>query len=398
MFLVRYSLLLSLCLVQINLSAQWKKIYTPYTNDLFDVCQVPGKVYAAGQGSTVLQSSDSGKSWQKLSLTIPSNLRTVYFFDSLTGLVSGENARIQKTYNGGKTWTQKYVRTAAFAYDIDFSGNKGIAVGKDLLAISSADGGETWTVDTTPQVRKQLNSVSISPSGNCWTVGDSGFIFRKHLSEKKWTPVPSGTIINLTNVSTIGDSFIIITGGMPDTALVGKHLNILLFSFDNGQTWLSTTLKELKTIYSAYFFNEDTGFICGTNGIISKSYQIFNQRSQQLSGTASALNKVHFFNNNGLIVGDGGTILRSTNRGGQGLHLVSASRSPLQIFPNPSAGSFTIQNINETIVSVKAFDSHGREITISKNTENYSLPHAGIYTIQILLNNGEHWHSTIRIH
>ncbi len=381
-----------------NLSAQWKKIYTSYTNDLFDVCQVPGKVYAVGQGSTVLQSSDSGKSWQKLNLSIPSNLRTVYFFDSLTGLVSGENARIQKTYNGGKTWTQKYVRTAAFAYDIDFSGNKGIAVGKDLLAISSVDAGETWTVDTTPQVRKQLNSVSISPSGNCWAVGDSGFIFRKHLSEKKWIPVTSGTIINLTNVSTIGDSFIIITGGMPDTAQVGKHLNVLLFSFDNGQTWLSTPLKELKTIYSAYFFNEDTGFICGTNGIISKSYQIFNQRSQQLSGTASALNKVDFLNNNGLIVGDGGTILRSTNRGGPGLKIASTPRSSIKIYPNPSSGNFTIQSNGETIDSIKAFDCNGRETTLNKNMENYTLQHAGIYTIQVLLNNGQLWHSTIQIH
>lgn len=381
-----------------NLSAQWKKIYTSYTNDLFDVCQVPGKVYAVGQGSTVLQSSDSGKSWQKLNLSIPSNLRTVYFFDSLTGLVSGENARIQKTYNGGKTWTQKYVRTAAFAYDIDFSGNKGIAVGKDLLAISSVDAGETWTVDTTPQVRKQLNSVSISPSGNCWAVGDSGFIFRKHLSEKKWIPVTSGSIINLTNVSTIGDSFIIITGGMPDTAQVGKHLNVLLFSFDNGQTWLSAPLNELKTIYSAYFFNEDTGFICGTNGIISKSYQIFNQRSQQLSGTASALNKVDFLNNNGLIVGDGGTILRSTNRGGPGLKIASISNSPIQIYPNPSSGNFSIKNTAETIVSIKAFDCNGRETTLNKNMENYTLQHAGIYTIQVLLNNGQLWHSTIQIH
>lgn len=391
-------MLLSLCFTQLSLSAQWKKIYTNYSNDLFDLHQVPGKVYAAGQGSTVIQSSDSGKSWKKLSLSIPSNLRTVYFFDSLTGMVSGENARIQKTYNGGKTWTQKYVRTAAYTYDMTFNGNAGIAVGKDLLAISSVDAGETWTVDTTPLVRKQLNSVSISPSGNCWTVGDSGFIFRKQLSEKKWIPVNSGTIINLTNVSTIGDSVIIITGGMPDTAQVGKHLNILLLSNDNGASWLSTTLPELKTIYSAYFFDADTGFICGTNGIISKSYQIFNYRSQQLSGTATALNKIEFYNNNGLIVGDGGTILRSTNRGGRGLNTSLLSVSPIRLYPNPNNGNFTISHSESSILSVKAFDGTGKEVIVNNHKDIYSIPASGTYTLQIQLENGQMWHSTIVIH
>lgn len=398
MFLVRNLLLVALCLTQISLSAQWKKIYTTFSNDLFDLHQVPGKVYAAGQGSTVIQSSDSGKSWKKLSLTIPSNLRTVYFFDSLTGMVSGENARIQKTYNGGLTWTQKYVRTAAYTFDMSFNGNSGIAVGKDLLAISSSDAGETWTVDTTPLVRKQLNSVSISPSGNCWTVGDSGFIFRKHLSEKKWTYVNSGTIINLTNVSTIGDSVIIITGGMQDTAQVGKHFNILLFSNDNGASWLSTTLAELKTIYSAYFFDADTGFICGTNGIISKSYQIFNQRSQQLSGTATALNKIDFYNNNGLIVGDGGTILRSTNRGGRGLTTSYLSVSPIRLFPNPSKGNFTITHPETGIISVKAFDCTGKEVSVNFSNDIYTIKQSGTFTLQVLLENRQMWHTTIVIH
>jgi hypothetical protein len=281
---------------------------------------------------------------------------------------------------------------------MSFNGNSGIAVGKDLLAISSSDAGETWTVDTTPLVRKQLNSVSISPSGNCWTVGDSGFIFRKHLSEKKWTYVNSGTIINLTNVSTIGDSVIIITGGMQDTAQVGKHFNILLFSNDNGASWLSTTLAELKTIYSAYFFDADTGFICGTNGIISKSYQIFNQRSQQLSGTATALNKIDFYNNNGLIVGDGGTILRSTNRGGRGLTTSYLSVSPIRLFPNPSKGNFTIIHPETGIISVKAFDCTGKEVSVNFNNDIYTIKQSGTYTLQVLLENRQVWHTTIVIH
>lgn len=395
MFCLR-TILLSLCLfVTVGLSAQWKKIYTGITNDLFDIHQVQNTVFSAGQGSTVLKSADSGKSWRKLTLTIPSNLRTVYFFDSLTGLVSGENARIQKTYNGGKTWTQKYVRTAAYTYDMTFNGNNGIAVGKDLLAISSHDAGETWTVDTTPLVRKQLNSVAISPSGNCWTVGDSGFIFKKHLSEKKWAQVNSGSIINLNSVSCIGDSIVIITGGMPDTALVGKHYNILLYSDNAGQSWLSTTLPELKTIYSAWFQDSDTGFICGTNGIISKSYQIFNYRSQQLSGTATALNKVDFFNNNGLIVGDGGTILRTNNRGGRGLSASEVLLPSIRLYPNPSKSGFFINCDKQQIQSVLATDINGQTVELLQSGNYYYTSHTGIVVLNITLTNQQIWQSTI---
>jgi photosystem II stability/assembly factor-like uncharacterized protein len=97
MFRIQHLLLLLFCLLNLELSAQWKKIYVNFNNDLFDLHQVPDRVFAVGQGRTVIKSADSGKSWTKMPLTIPSNLRTVFFFDSLTGLVSGENARIQKT-------------------------------------------------------------------------------------------------------------------------------------------------------------------------------------------------------------------------------------------------------------------------------------------------------------
>jgi hypothetical protein len=185
---------------------------------------------------------------------------------------------------------------------------------------------------------------------------------------------------------------------MPDTAQVGKHLNILLFSNDNGASWLSTTLTELKTIYSAYFFDADTGFICGTNGIISKSYQIFNYRSQQLSGTATALNKIEFYNNNGLIVGDGGTILRSTNRGGRGLNTSLLLVNQVRIYPNPNNGNFTISHSESSILSVKAFDSNGKAVSVNNTKDIYSIHQSGTYTLQIHLENGQMWHSTIVIH
>lgn len=399
MFLkLRLMLLISALLFSHQASAQWKKIYTSYTNDLFGLHQVQGRAYACGQGSTVLKSNDSGKSWSKLTLTIPTNLKAIYFWDTLTGIVTGENARIQKTINGGKTWTQKYVRTAAFAFDMKFSGNTGIAVGKDLLAVSSNDAGETWTVDTTPLVRKQLNCVSISPGGYCWTVGDSGFAFKKHVSEKKWQQVYLGTKINLTTVNTIGDSTIIIAGGMQDTANVGKHFNILYYSTDSGKSWLSTPVNEMKTIYASHFQDGDTGFLCGTNGIISKSYQPLSKRGMQLSGTATALNRIHFLGNNGLIIGDGGLILRTTNRGGRGLSISILPKIQFQTYPNPSNGEFKI-SCQETIQKIWVTNSLGQSVPFSFNNGTLKLEDAtsGQYFLKIETVSGSLLQTTISV-
>lgn len=354
--------------------AQWKKIYTAYSNDLYDVKQLGSKSYICGQGSMVLSSSDSGKSWKKLTLSIPSNLRTLYMLDTATVIVSGENARIQKTTDGGKTWSQKYVRTAAYAYDITFKGNDGLLVGKDMLIVSSQNAGESWAVDTTPQVRKQLNSVCITPSGICWAVGDSGFILKKKLSDKKWNKINSGTSIDLKSVNCIGDSIVFICGGMPDTSQIGKFYNILLYSSDSGKNWISTAVAEMKAISHSVFYSGDSGFMIGSNGIISKIYHPITKRSQQLSGTANTFNRISYVSENGIIVGDGGTILRSTNRGGWGLGIAFKQSMPeINLFPNPGDGKFSIET-DQMIQEIRIYDSLGKSINYKQIDENYHLP------------------------
>ncbi len=236
-------------------SAQWTKTTLSGNKDLYDVHILGSRAYIAGHNSALYRSDDSGKSWQSLVLTIPNNLRAVYFTSADTGFVIGENARIQKTVNGGNSWTQKYVRTAAYAYDIQFSGVNGIAVGKDMLAVSSNDKGENWTVDTTITIGKKLNSVCITPGGFCWAVGDSGFILNKHISRHKWDNLKYPTKVDLNNIRNIGDSVIIICGGMPDTTQVGKYLNIFLISTDSGKTWTQTTIPEMKIINTSWFFS-----------------------------------------------------------------------------------------------------------------------------------------------
>lgn len=376
--------------------SQWKKTTLSGNKDLFDVHVIGSFAYIVGYGSAVYKSVDSGKTWSSLVLTIPTNLNACYFSNKDTGFVIGENARIQKTNNGGSSWTQKYVRTAAYGHDIQFLGNQGIAVGKDMLAVSSDNLGETWTVDTTIQINKKLNSVCILPNGMCWAVGDSGYILSKHISRKAWTIIKHPSIINFNHISNIGNENLIICGGMPDTAQVGKHLNIFLFSSDSGKTWSSTSIQELKTINTAWFFTNDTGYMAGSNGLISKVYQPFTTRGLQIPGTASALHKIFFDGKNGIIVGDGGVVLRTTNGGGPGLDINNIESSNFQIYPNPSNGVFYINSELE-IASIEIYNSIGMKIDFEYNYANNELiiPKNGLYTICFQLKNGNSIKSSV---
>ena len=152
-------------------------------------------------------------------------------------------------------------------------------------------------------------------------------------------------------------------------------------------------------MYSSYFFNSDTGFICGTNGIISKCYQVFNERSQQLSGTATALNKIDFYRNNGLAIGDGGTILRTSNRGGFGLNIPIRQMPSISLYPNPNKGNFYISTGHHTIRQIIAIDQSGKLLDLVYSDGVYSISGSvkGIYHLQILLENGQMACSTIEI-
>ncbi len=368
-------------------NAQWKKVYTTNNADLYDIQIVGNTAYTLGNSGVVLKSTDTGNSWKKLSINPVFDLRTLHFLDTLTGFVTGENARMMKTTDGGKTWTQRYVKTAAFAYDMAFYNNHGVAIGKDMLAISSTDFGDNWTVDTTQVKFRKLNALTIMPDGNCWAVGDSGYIIHKHVSEKRWKKMNSPTSISLAHISHLGNAILMIGGGYPDTLIIGKYHNIFAFSYDTGKTWQQGKIGEMKIINNAFFSNPDSGFIIGSSGLISKWNTGFNNRKLQLTGTASALNKITFSQNIGIIVGDGGTILRTNNNGGPltPLSLTSAVKSDINIYPNPSLGSFNIDG-NIQGATIQVMDMQGRLILEKKSnstTIQFQIEVPGFYLVSV---------------
>ena len=381
--------LISLLFVSSSVFSQWQRVYSGYHDDIHSIQLIDNLVFASGQNGFFVYSRDTGKSWTKKTLPIPSNIRTMWFFDSLTGLVIGENCRVQRTTDAGKNWQQTYARVASYAYGVHFQGAYGIMVGKDLFAATSLDSGKTWTPDTTEMISKSLQDVAISPGGRCWAVGDSGYILNRSKNSGKWNVSRYNSTINLTNISILSESHIVISGGMQIEDMVGVHLNIILYSTDTGKTWNASSVDEMKTIYDAAFLSEDSGILVGSNGLTARVNHPLNSRKQLVSGTSSGLSSVSLNHDIAFVAGDGGTILKSKNLGGWGVSIRELSTQKPIIYPNPASihsGSTTITLDDKlSLETVRVFDLNGKSIEIKVEGSKVKLLNvvSGTYVLYI---------------
>lgn len=148
--------------------------------------------YAVGNlwgnlSSTVLKTSDAGKTWRALELPPASPpLSRIYFVTSEEGWVGGAGGFILHTADGGRTWERRDLPESTKGQYITalwfFRNGKGWAafqqpfdgIGKLLFEhtlFSTSDGGLTW--HPVLSGRKDVHALWSKGPGTCWTVGNT---------------------------------------------------------------------------------------------------------------------------------------------------------------------------------------------------------------------------------
>ncbi|MHB1325013.1 MAG: YCF48-related protein [Thermoleophilia bacterium] len=161
--------------------------------------------WAAGDGGTILKTTDGGASW---SAQIPSsnsctgvtpygsgcNLKGVSFFDANNGWAVGAFGTIWKTINGGTSWTAQslpiigcggscvYANLSGVHF---ISSTVGIAVGPSY-AFATRDGGASWTQVTGINTSHSLNAIQLVDSNNGFAVGDNGAVYKITWNGSTW--------------------------------------------------------------------------------------------------------------------------------------------------------------------------------------------------------------------
>lgn len=248
----------------------------------------------------------SAQNWTP-QITGPStNWESVFFIDSNTGYLvgAGLSGAIQKTTDGGLTWTTQVSGTSNALNGSFFNGSTGFVVGANGAIRKTTNGGTTWTGLTSP-TSETLIKVFFTDANTGYAVGLNGTIIKTTNGGTNWSLLTSGTTDWIFGVhflsSTLG---YVSTNG-------GKVLKTT-----NGTSWTTQTTGTGNTLLDIYFVDANIGYAVGNGGTIVKTTNGGTNWTQLTSGTTTELTGVHFTDsNNGFVSGINGLILKTTNGG-----------------------------------------------------------------------------------
>lgn len=144
--------------------------------------------YAVGESDTILSTTNGGGSWKVLQGgqlgavgDDDANMyNAIQFIDIETGWIAGvrvspstqsQSSLIQKTTDGGQTWTTQNTGKEDILEDIFIlNPTTGWAVGENGIILHTKDGGETW-MEQTSGTEETLRSVGFADENNGWAVG-----------------------------------------------------------------------------------------------------------------------------------------------------------------------------------------------------------------------------------
>ena len=294
--------------------------------DLLSTCSVQSSVWSCGIGGTIVYSSDGGQTWTRQASSVQTNLRQIQFIDANHGFCVGDNGSVLKTTNAGTTWQNISVLTFEDLLGLSFtSSSNGIVVGTNGLLIRTTNGGSTWT-SIHAQVGATLRSVNFIDANHGLATGDSGVVINTVNGGVSWTRKNLGFIQSINSIAYASGS----------VAYAVAATGNIFQSTDGGFTWTFQQQLPLNPVHSMYFLDSLHGWISGTihNGSLQNGGAVLyttdggaswstgpapgipNNYPNNIPPYFQDLEGVVFSSlQNGVCVGSGGIILRTTDGG-----------------------------------------------------------------------------------
>jgi len=166
-----------------------------------------------------------------------------------------------------------------------------------------------WYYQNPKPVGSPLNCVKFIDENVAWAIGHGGVIVKTKDGGENWQQLPNlqaGGLIDLF----IQDS---LTAWAVGLSLRGAAI---IKTTDGWKSRKLITFPIQRQLYSVFFINEHTGWVCGDSGIILKTINGGDSWNFMPSGSQALLHSIAFFNEQtGIAVGDSGEILRSIDAG-----------------------------------------------------------------------------------
>lgn len=215
--------------------------------------------------SIVISTTNAGSNWSMQYLNANTYLYDIYFVNSTTGFIVGEQGLAYKTTDGGSTWNTLNTGTSERLESVYFTDPlTGFMVGGSATPtlLKTTDGGTNWSVITTPAT-DMLQGVFFPSSLIGYAVGWSGEIIKTTDGGNNWIAQTGVAAYGNLDVFFVSDNIGYVVGGGQSTAGILK-------TTDGGQNWTTQTTTVNQGLIGVYFPTLNTGYCVGASGTILK--------------------------------------------------------------------------------------------------------------------------------
>jgi photosystem II stability/assembly factor-like uncharacterized protein len=267
------------------LAPRWTLQTSGVTTRLRGVSAVSERVaWASGAGSTVLRTTNSGATWQKLMVTSDTlDFRDVDAIDAQTAYIlsigNGPDSRIYKTTDAGATWTmqfksddKKVFLDAMSFWDADHGIVFGDSVDGQLYILVTDNGGRTWTRVPPASLPPALEgegafaasgtNIAVFGKTHAWIgtgAGAKARVIRTADRGRSWqvsdTPLAAAQSAGIFSIAFRDEKHGIVVGG--DYRKEQEAVDNLAITSDGGATW--------KLVKGLSGFRSVVAFVPGAN-------------------------------------------------------------------------------------------------------------------------------------
>jgi photosystem II stability/assembly factor-like uncharacterized protein len=384
--------------------------YTYGSDNFKSVYAINDDVWIAANNGKVFKTFKTSAPLTSVQTPSSNTLNGIFFVNSQTGYVCGDNAGVYKTVNGGLNWTSASSGISGGKLNSVhfYDASNGAVVGDGGVIYSTTNGGSSWSTQTSGTTRNLLRVKTFS--NGAVAVGEWGTLLTRNGTT--WTATNSRTRSDIRGVS--GTS-------MTDLHIAGGGGFIRNNTSGNSKFYNFEINPMEANLVDIQYYNATTGFaVSSLNKVIIKTTdginwtwpsgtQVQRQWQQKLSANGGIGNNLcrHPFNNNALFVTMGSNVYLSWNKGDNWSQIAnwsSMGSSAHSFYVNPldtmvwlaaiennTQGDRVIRSTNYgqswTVVRAANFSNYGQPLEQDQNNPN---------TYLFAPDNGGFWKSTDR--
>lgn len=256
--------------------------------------------------------------WVRVDSGTTNSLASIHFASTTDGWIAGDNATVLRSTDGGTTWrpyTQVTSDPAKCCLAVRFvSPTVGWIGGSRVVSRITSGSPYTITYNVQTEIRYDLFSAS---TDTAWVAG--AMELASGGTERRLWRIEPGRLPSQFTIIFLGSSgsyrslfFIDANNGIAVGS--GGRITRLTNATGSSPDTLNQTSGTVADLFGVFMLDAATAWAVGASGTILKYDG--TRWSSQFGGAANRLNDVYFKDaNNGLIVGNAGLILSTTNGG-----------------------------------------------------------------------------------